>query len=128
MAPLCILLCTPAKAIFKIHQSFHCHRNCHATFLYYCRVHLECANRRKVDLQCSIFRIHCKEHCFVIKLEDESFYLLCNNIKTVVKKMISGRINDTTIFLTHIPGKECHKNYKVTSKYIYIYMLKTQSN
>lgn len=77
---------------------------------------MKCANRRKVDLECSIFRIHCQVHCFVIKLEDESFYLLCNDIKTVVKKMISGRINDITIFLTHIPGKECDKNYKVTPK------------
>lgn len=67
-----------------------------------------------MDLKCSIFRIHCKVHCFVIKLEDESFYLLCKDINTVIKK-ISGWLNYITIFLTHIPGKECHK--KITKSH-----------
>lgn len=116
MAPSCILLCTPAKASFRIHQHFYYHRNCHATFLYDCRVHLKCANRRKVDLKCSIFRIHCKVHCFVIKLEEKSFYLLCQDLNTVVKKMISSRLNDIMIFLTHIPGKECHKKLQSHTK------------
>lgn len=83
---------------------------------YDCRVHLKWANRRNMDLKCSIFRIHCKVHCFVIKLEDESFYLLCKEINTVVKKMINCRLNDITIFLTYIPGKECHKKLQSHTK------------